>query len=326
MFDLDPFLVLAGHGEPSLNVSSIYGAQPAGSPSPLIAARWRFAADHLAELEATEAGIADAAQLLPLPAELEQPAAEVMARPLTRGLAKLARVRLALVELDRLVVHEPFVNLNHARQLRTHIDKLRATGGGDGAAFALALGYHERAVPSLQVEAVDGASWFVRSRSKDLRVIGVRQLEPSELPAGVFDAAPAAVFAVAVGYSYNYLTALQLEGRLVLENGKHRAYALREAGFTHVPCLVLSLRDRRALLKVVPAGHPLLLRPDDYLSVPRPPLLADFFDERLRVEVELARTVRQIAVAIRHETLEAPAPHSPTHAPTSSTTAPLRTV
>jgi hypothetical protein len=53
-----------------------------------------------------------------------------------------------------------------------------------------------------------------------------------------FAGVPKYVVAIAVGYGANFLAAAHVEGRLILWNGSHRAYALRAAGHTHVPCLI----------------------------------------------------------------------------------------
>ena len=56
-----------------------------------------------------------------------------------------------------------------------------------------------------------------------------------------------------VGFSSNYLNVVAAEGRLVLNNGYHRVYALRERGVTHVPC-VMQRVTRREELELVGTG------------------------------------------------------------------------
>jgi ParB-like chromosome segregation protein Spo0J len=99
-----------------------------------------------------------------------------------------------------------------------------------------------------------------------------------------------------VGYGPNFLTALQIGTRFVLHNGSHRAYALRELGVTHVPCLVqgVSREDELEL-----AGVPdVKTFPDSYLKCPRPALLKDYFDSRLRKIMPVVRKhrLRQVQV------------------------------
>ena len=51
------------------------------------------------------------------------------------------------------------------------------------------------------------------------------------------------------------------------------ANALREAGYTHVPCLVQTVSRREELNVLVGPGHPLTVNTDEFLKAPRPPLL-----------------------------------------------------
>ena len=48
----------------------------------------------------------------------------------------------------------------------------------------------------------------------------------------------AGVVGLVVGFGSGYLNVIACEGRLVLNNGYHRAYALRELGVTHAPAVV----------------------------------------------------------------------------------------
>ena len=54
----------------------------------------------------------------------------------------------------------------------------------------------------------------------------------------------ARVLGLPVGYGSNFLNIIEAEGRLLLHNGYHRAYALREAGLTHAACIVQSVSRR----------------------------------------------------------------------------------
>jgi hypothetical protein len=99
---------------------------------------------------------------------------------------------------------------------------------------------------------------------------------------------------VAVGFGSNFLNAIHVENRLILNNGSHRAYALRDLGFTHAPCIVqfVSSRDE---LDVVASGD-LKEHPDLYVRNPRPPLLKDYFEPKLRKIASVRRRLRQVTV------------------------------
>jgi ParB-like chromosome segregation protein Spo0J len=110
---------------------------------------------------------------------------------------------------------------------------------------------------------------------------------------------------LAFGYSPNMLAAALVEDRLILMNGSHRAYALRDAGVTHAPCLIqeVSRRDELDVLGV----DDLQSRPDAFLAAPRPPLLRDYFDPALRITAGVQRKNRHVQVGFNVAALDLPA-------------------
>jgi hypothetical protein len=102
------------------------------------------------------------------------------------------------------------------------------------------------------------------------------------------------VVGLAVGFGTNFLNAVYIENRLILNNGSHRAYALRDMGVTHVPCIVQHASSRAELELV---GSRFVRRdPDYYLKHPRPPMVKDYFDPQLRKIVPVHRRLRQVTV------------------------------
>ena len=91
----------------------------------------------------------------------------------------------------------------------------------------------------------------------------------------------------------------------MLNNGSHRAFALREMGITHVPCLIQHV-SRREELSVIASGD-FNTAPDVYLKDARPPMLKDYFDSKLRKLVRVSRTLRQVKVGFGVEQLDVPA-------------------
>jgi hypothetical protein len=100
------------------------------------------------------------------------------------------------------------------------------------------------------------------------------------------------VIGLAVGFGSNFLNAIACENRLILNNGSHRAYALRELGYTHVPCVVQHAATRDELDLI--ASSDLRRDPDQYLREPRPAMLKDYFDPQLRAVMRVHRIVRQV--------------------------------
>ena len=102
------------------------------------------------------------------------------------------------------------------------------------------------------------------------------------------------VLGILVGFGSNYLSAIAAEGRIVLNNGTHRAYALRELGLKQAPCVIQKAATRREV-KSVAVGS-LRKHPDLYLKEPRPPVLKDYFDDRLRQGIRIPPVQRHVKV------------------------------
>jgi hypothetical protein len=122
-------------------------------------------------------------------------------------------------------------------------------------------------------------------------------LDPPQLTGYQPQGPPVAALALVIGYGSNFLNVASVENRLVLGNGSHRAYALRDLGVTHAPCIVQSV-TRREELEVLGYGD-LQQNADLYLKSPRPPMLRDYFDQELRKTVSVARKQPAIRVQFR---------------------------
>lgn len=261
-----------------------------------LGAEWRVANDHILELESSEAGIANNPPIGPPVPELANP---VMNHPVVQKSFAIVPFSLGVVELDRLVVHQKHINLEY-------VDALKASMAGrtdEVSLYAMAFPLG-RDLPMVNRARVAQNAFAFISPSSDIRLLDAVVLEPSQVvgyqPAGF----PTGIVALVVGFGSNLLSAIHAEGRLVLNNGSHRAYALRELGFKEAPCLIQHV-SRREELNVVARGE-LSDRTDVYLASPRPPLLKDYFDPLLRKEIAVPGKVRQVRVAFGEESVELP--------------------
>ena len=82
---------------------------------------WRKANDHVRALETTEAGIADAPPMRELPPDLAALATELMQNPMFRRVFRFVPSRIALVELDRLMVFQKNINLRYVEELKARL-------------------------------------------------------------------------------------------------------------------------------------------------------------------------------------------------------------
>ena len=88
-----------------------------------LAAEWRKANDHLKVLELKEAGIADTPPVGALDPSLNAEAADLLANPFFTKSFSMVPATLGVVELDRLVVFQKFIDLSFVAQLKERLGK-----------------------------------------------------------------------------------------------------------------------------------------------------------------------------------------------------------
>jgi hypothetical protein len=264
-----------------------------------LADQWRVARDRIDELTASEAGIADTAVARELPEPLGELASALLNDPLTRQTFGVTPTSVEMVELDKLVVYQKMINLTYARQLQSMLGEVRT----DEALFHFALPTDGRYDPVPNAAPMSfgphGALlWGAVSPSNDFRVLNTMLVDPMQISGLSVNGRPTHVFAVAVGYGSNLLSAIRIGRRLVLRNGSHRAYALRAAGVSHAPILVQDIpaNEESELLPPEVQQHR-----DLYLAHSRPPLLRDYFDAELHIVVSVPRKAKQVRVQVAYE-------------------------
>lgn len=250
---------------------------------------WKAAQAALRKLRRREAEWADFPELRPIPRKLKPLVARVKANPFFRRAFGVLPVAFAVVELDRLVVRQKTINL-------AQIDRLKRQVGSSPSAeevFRFCFPLEGPTIPPRSAPLPEGGFEFL-SPSNDLRFLEAVVLRPDQVRDYQPFGPAAAVLGLVVGYGTNLLNAIAAEGRLVLHNGSHRAYALRDLGVTHVPCLIQHARTDEELMRV--AMGALRRHPDVYLREPRPPVFKDYFNPALCRTVRLPETVRHVQV------------------------------
>jgi hypothetical protein len=91
--------------------------------------------------------------------------------------------------------------------------------------------------------------------------------------------------------------------RVVLQNGYHRAYALRSAGHAHAWCVIEHVTRKDELR--LSATEEVLSDPAFYFAAKRPPILRDFFDPRIAEQVLTKRTdcLVEVEITVRSTTI-----------------------
>jgi hypothetical protein len=260
---------------------------------------WRVANDHYYELEKREAGIADKAECLELPPAMRPLAQELAARPHFRITCDCLPVSFGMVELDRLILYQPHVTLPFVEELRA-----RLAPAPDAQALFRFCQPLERRDPPVRVRRLGDRRYQFVSESTDFRFHKAALLRPEQVIGHDSFGPVGAVVGLMVGFGSNFLSVIRSDNRLLLHNGYHRAYALRAAGFTHVPAVIQTVTRRDELALV--ASQPVVDEPAFYFAAKRPPLLKDFFDPKISKVLPVRRMEKVIEVSFEYEEYDVP--------------------
>lgn len=255
-----------------------------------LAAAWKAAAARMDRLRETEPDRADGQVARPLPASLHAHAARVHADPHFRRAFSDSEWELGIVDLAAVVVSQKIVCLDHVRRVQARL------GEGRSAAdvFDCCLPTAQAPAPAKASRIGDDEFAFV-SASNDLRFLEAVLLRPDQVSGYQASGPVAGIIGLVVGYGVNHLHVLSVGGRLILNNGHHRACALYAAGYRHVPCVVQQITHPDEIDLHAPAA--VSRNPAFYLTDPRPPLIGDYFDPALTHRVNLHLTSKHVRVS-----------------------------
>ena len=249
---------------------------------------WQAANRLVRALEAAEAGLADKPSIEPVDPENEL-LLEFLQTPLVRHSFNTVPTEVAYVDLDQLVVYQHHIDLTFVEELKR---RLGASPSQDEI-FRTCLP-SKPSSPPVKWSRTHRDTFVFMSPSDDMRYLGAMSLQPENITDYPPPGNLAGVVGLAVGFGSNLLNAIYAENRLILNNGSHRAYVLRDLGITRVPCIVqhISSRDELSIL----ACTAVMDAPHFYLQDPRPMMLRDYFDPRLRKIMPVRRRLRQVTV------------------------------
>ena len=266
-----------------------------------LADTWHAAHERVRRLETEEAGLADDPPIRPLGREYEPLLLELLGDPLVHNGFNTVPTDVALVELDRLVVYQKHIDLTYVRQLTS---KLGGSAPADDQIFRTCL-LHDHDEAPVKWSRVNNDRFVFVSSSNDLRFLGAVPLQRDQIKDYPERGKFVGLVGIAVGLGSNFMNAVYAEKRLILNNGSHRAYALRRLGVTHVPCIIQHCASRDEVDAV--AATEVRKNPDGYLKHPRPSMLTDYFDPALHLVMPVYRRLRQVTVRFEIEETAVPA-------------------
>lgn len=253
-----------------------------------LAMEWRDANDRVKEIEKVEKGIADNHPLLPIPEKLNYLLEKVYNDEVFKKAFSFMPYHFEMVELDKLMVHQKFINLSHVDRIKKELENNLT----EETIFKSCFPFERQPVGFRQQQVNPQAFHFV-SQSNDLRFLDTMLLKAEQIKGYTPNGIVAGIVAIVVGFGTNYLSAVSVDNRLILNNGSHRAYALRDLGITYVPCVIQTV-TRIEELELF--GSNITTMVQQYHNNSRPPLLKDYFDLRLRKVIHLSEKNRHVQV------------------------------
>jgi hypothetical protein len=244
----------------------------------MLTARWREANDLYHQLEEEEGGIADTIACRPLDRRLAGLAAKLEANQWFRRSFDNLPYSIELVELDKLIVSQIQVENGFSRGIAARLGPKPTPA--QLFRFCLPL---ERELAPVKIQRLSSNRYQFSSPSSDFRAHDPVLLRDLALGEFSLSGPAAAHFGISVGFGSNFLSAIRSGSRVVLQNGYHRAHALRSAGLTHAWCVVEEVTRKDELR--LSATEEVLADPAFYFLAKRPPILRDFFDPRIAEEV-----------------------------------------
>jgi hypothetical protein len=143
------------------------------------------------------------------------------------------------------------------------------------------------------------------SQSSDLRFLGsfLKDLTPQDMGYAELGGLPATAVIGFIGYGAAEINAYQVGGKIVLNNGFHRVYALRELGYKQLPILVQEIKNPSLEFPAQIFG----VSSNYLLNHQRPVMVKDFFEPEFVIKFKVPRTIRTVKIRVATEQYEVPA-------------------
>jgi len=289
-------------GRPSLQgyISFVRDQAIAPPDERTLTEQWNRGAKEYARRQRTEAGIADDVTIDPLPRAFAPLEKQLRSDPVFMSGFDSVPTELGIVDLDRLVIYQRHIDLSFVETLKARFGRKPSAE----TIFRTCL-LSDYPTPPVKWMRTASDTFVFLSPSNDLRYLGTMTLEERHITGYTLPGACVGIVGLGVGFGSNFLNAIHVNGRLVLHNGSHRAYALRSIGVTHAPCIVQRVGSLEEL-KIVTTSD-LQRNPDRYLRPKRPPMMRDYFDPKLHRIIKCVRRLKQVRVKFQRDENDLPA-------------------
>jgi hypothetical protein len=266
---------------------------------PEILEEWQRLQLSIQALQEREACLADRSVVERLPSEVLGRLEEIAADPLVKKTFTAVPFSFGLVEIDKLVAAQRTVNLEYANRLKDGIEGDLSLA--NLVEFCLSP---RREMPAIQHLEIAGSTHVFSSPNLDVRFLGafLKTLTSDDLQFAEIGGIPAAAIIAFVGYGAAPVNVLQVQNRLILNNGFHRVFALRSLGISKIPVLIQHVRNWQLECPPTISGLPR----EYLLSSLRPALMKDFFEGGFTITLKAKQRVKAVMLHQAANQIEVP--------------------
>ena len=250
---------------------------------------WNNSRDKFLELSKHTKFICKAIEVRNIPKEYNSRIEEARNNPAFKSAFNHAPVEFKIVEIDKMVASQNMINLTHADTLmKTFPKKLDFD-----AVFDICLNMDKEVPKTSEIFTQKHAIYT--SANTDLRFLGSVPATPEVLEEAHIRTGglPAKVIMLIFGFGATPINLLSYDGKMFLNNGFHRVYALRKAGITHIPVVVQKITN--PTIEMPKVYNNLTL--DQILTADRLPVIQDFFDDDLVIDLKIKSKRKAVKVS-----------------------------
>lgn len=285
---------------PSLiNFLRTYGIEEEIERLPEILTLWEKAVEKSLSLKQKEANIADTIQLTDLDPKHEEKIQKIKDDPHFKKAFEDLITNFRLVEIDKLIAFQGVVTLDYVNKLSTVLPK----NLDDDALIDFCLSPNKSFSPVSEL-TLNWREYIYSSENTDLRFLGAvsRSINGSESGSFLTGGVPAKGILLLLGFGANSMNALVAWKRVYLNNGLHRLFALRSRGIKQLPMVLQTIKDPPLVFPQQFFGIPRSYA----LDSPRPPLIGDYFDPDLVVDLKVRPVRRGVKISLSEEVFNIP--------------------
>ena len=233
---------------------------------------WQQATESLRQIEKEESGIVDKCETFDINSGLIE---AIKLNPAITNTFSKHVLDFKMVEIDSLIAVQRNISLDYVDELAKKIPKNPSED--DLLKFCL---IPEQQVPLPKPTRKNSKSWYFSSPSNDFRFLGgylKKELTKQDIQLTKVGGYPTHAFMLFVGYGAVCMNAFSVDGRMILSNGFHRAYALKRKGVKKIPLLIKKISNSDLEFPDEVKGF----KRNYLLKHPRPILVKDFFNDDL---------------------------------------------